>query len=408
MPKIKPHPYRDLQIRYRDTKSNILTLSGVEEGAIAYATDTDELGFYKGSSWAWISASSGGVDADTLDGQHGSYYTNANNISTGTLSVSRGGTGLSSLTSGHIPFGQGTSPLGTDSNLYWDNTNKRLGLRTTPSETLDVNGNIKANYYKLPKQFYCQFDDLANGIFSGVAIQGWTDFFQSRPVSDVQYWNGSSWVTWNVNATALFDGARNTAFYVPTDRSKFRLTVETAWWTGGGILNIYTEWVAHGPAGYNYLVEISDDKSTWLTVDSGSVPGDTYQAYIANLPHTQHRYYRITIDFGSISVGQLIVWIRALSSRLLDWVGILNGLPISSTYEKGIVIEGSSGVGVPNPVISDGKGLHIGGKIIRLDTSKTPASSTAAGYPGEICWDNNYLYVCVGTNTWKRVALSSW
>jgi len=40
--------------------------------------------------------------------------------------------------------------------------------------------------------------------------------------------------------------------------------------------------------------------------------------------------------------------------------------------------------------------------------SRTPASSTAAGKQGEFCWDSGYLYICVATNSWKRVALSSW
>lgn len=37
-----------------------------------------------------------------------------------------------------------------------------------------------------------------------------------------------------------------------------------------------------------------------------------------------------------------------------------------------------------------------------------PASSTATGTAGEICWDANYIYVATGTNTWKRAGLSTW
>lgn len=44
---------------------------------------------------------------------------------------------------------------------------------------------------------------------------------------------------------------------------------------------------------------------------------------------------------------------------------------------------------------------------IRIDTSQTPASSSASGTAGEIAWDSNYIYVCVATNSWKRVALST-
>jgi hypothetical protein len=52
--------------------------------------------------------------------------------------------------------------------------------------------------------------------------------------------------------------------------------------------------------------------------------------------------------------------------------------------------------------------LDVNSNIIRLRTSKTPASASAAGNAGDICWDSNYVYICVATNTWKRAALSSW
>lgn len=45
---------------------------------------------------------------------------------------------------------------------------------------------------------------------------------------------------------------------------------------------------------------------------------------------------------------------------------------------------------------------------MRLRTARTIATTGAAGNTGEICWDTNYLYVCIGTNNWKRTALSYW
>jgi hypothetical protein len=44
----------------------------------------------------------------------------------------------------------------------------------------------------------------------------------------------------------------------------------------------------------------------------------------------------------------------------------------------------------------------------RIRTARTPASATASGNQGEICWDANYIYVCTATNTWKRVAIATW
>lgn len=32
-----------------------------------------------------------------------------------------------------------------------------------------------------------------------------------------------------------------------------------------------------------------------------------------------------------------------------------------------------------------------------------PATSTSAGTPGDIAHDNRYVYICVDTNTWRRM-----
>ena len=44
-----------------------------------------------------------------------------------------------------------------------------------------------------------------------------------------------------------------------------------------------------------------------------------------------------------------------------------------------------------------------------LRLSKNPPSSSGApGQTGEMAWDDNYVYICVAPNTWKRSALGSW
>ena len=42
----------------------------------------------------------------------------------------------------------------------------------------------------------------------------------------------------------------------------------------------------------------------------------------------------------------------------------------------------------------------------RIMSGFAPQSSVVVGQPGEIRWDNNYLYLCIGTNSWKRTLLS--
>lgn len=40
--------------------------------------------------------------------------------------------------------------------------------------------------------------------------------------------------------------------------------------------------------------------------------------------------------------------------------------------------------------------------------SSVPANSTANGTTGQVAYDSNYVYVCVATNTWKRLSLGTY
>jgi hypothetical protein len=64
---------------------------------------------------------------------------NASNVTAGTLPVSFGGTGSTSLSNGQILIGNGTSPLLQTSNLIWDNTSNGLGIGTTQLFNLTTN-----------------------------------------------------------------------------------------------------------------------------------------------------------------------------------------------------------------------------------------------------------------------------
>jgi hypothetical protein len=64
---------------------------------------------------------------------------------TGVLPVSNGGTGADSFTTGRVLFGSGNNPIETSANLFWSNTNNRLGInQPAPAFTLDVVGIINA------------------------------------------------------------------------------------------------------------------------------------------------------------------------------------------------------------------------------------------------------------------------
>ena len=61
--------------------------------------------------------------------------------------MSNGGTGLSSLTQGYIPYGTGTSAFGSTSGLFWDSTNSRLGIGfSSPTAQIEIAGYPNATF----------------------------------------------------------------------------------------------------------------------------------------------------------------------------------------------------------------------------------------------------------------------
>ncbi|RCX20507.1 hypothetical protein DFP94_103238 [Fontibacillus phaseoli] len=66
--------------------------------------------------------------------------------------------------------------------------------------------------------------------------------------------------------------------------------------------------------------------------------------------------------------------------------------------------EGNVGIGTATPESK----LDVNGDSLRIRESKTPASANAPGNQGDIAWDENYMYICVAKDTWKRTELKSW
>ena len=100
--------------------------------------------------------------------------------------------------------------------------------------------------------------------------------------------------------------------------------------------------------------------------------------------------------------GQFSIWNGETAPEAFTsfTVGLSEIMRLAST---GVV-----GVGANVPALSSGVGIHCAGSTFRLGTARTPANSTATGNTGEICWDSSYMYVCVATNTWRRILHSTW
>ena len=164
-----------------------------------------------------------------------------------------------------------------------------------------------------------------------------------------------------------------------------------------------------------------------ITVDgSGNVNIDSNTLYVDAVNNR--------VGFGTSSPSnQLTVGSNGTSTITLDWTGdnlpkatfsanhLTGEVRIGATNNSGtyfttlysnnfeaVRIDSSGRLLVGGSSDSGGALLQVFGDRIRIGTAKTPASASATGTTGEICWDASYIYVAVGTNTWKRAALSSW
>jgi hypothetical protein len=93
-------------------------------------------------------------------------------------------------------------------------------------------------------------------------------------------------------------------------------------------------------------------------------------------------------NMGVLPIAETTVWVEQLGSP-----GTRERYRVAKVDNSGLALSGV---------------LEVAADRVRILGSNTPASASAAGTAGDICWDANYLYICIATDTWKRVAISTW
>lgn len=118
--------------------------------------------------------------------------------------------------------------------------------------------------------------------------------------------------------------------------------------------------------------------------------------------------HNLVVD-GQVAVGglHLDAKLNVSGSDIDKLISVKSDTVSPAFYVSGsgdLFISGNVGIGALSPTVP----LDVNGNAIRIRTASTPSSASDFGIAGEIRWDANYIYVCVATDTWKRVAISTW
>ena len=160
--------------------------------------------------------------------------------------------------------------------------------------------------------------------------------------------------------------------------------------TSGGNVGIGTT----SPEAIFHIAKANSVGSTTLYIDNSAVSALNNEATI-----------KFSVDAGaSVTVGGASISAQNVDATYAHTDLVFRTFGGSLSERMRITSGGNVGIGTTTPSAL----LDVNSNTMRLRTSRTPASASAAGNAGDICWDASYLYICIATNTWRRIALSAW
>lgn len=209
-------------------------------------------------------------------------------VNNGTLTIQKNGTTLDTFTANQS--GNSTANI------------------TVPTTYSDVGAAAAHHLYHTWDNDTNYFDGFEGGnMFRIVTENMYADCFrfQASTVSNLEYYNGSSWVSWNLDISNLFDGNARTGISIPYANRKFRfqLTANGGWPTTA-LFMLQGTWFNDGgwPNGHKSSIIIETRASTsdaWSQKASFDLSGvEGMAGHTLGSLHTGNTLYRITIEIA--------------------------------------------------------------------------------------------------------------
>ncbi|WP_298752982.1 hypothetical protein [uncultured Arcobacter sp.] len=296
--------------------------------------------------------------------------------------IEQGICGVTDLTEGSVLF-KGSAVISEDnSNLYWDNTNKRLGLGlTNPSELLEVAGNIAVSGT-------VDGIDIATDVAANTAARH-TAVTPGGSTTQVQFNNsgsfgGSSDLTWDNTSGLLGIGAaaNDVQCEITTDYENTGI---------GNSLNV------------NYFRNHLAGGALRMHKGRGTAAAPLRAQAEDTLGGLNAFGYYASSDVATASKST-----GAQGQFLFKAAEDFTSTSKETYFKIALTPSGFTGSGGLEQFRINANGDAIISNDLIVKTSHTPSSASDTGITGTIAWDSNYIYICIATNTWKRVAIDTW
>ena len=169
--------------------------------------------------------------------------------------------------------------------------------------TVDIDGKYSDTTHKYHS--FSDGDEFYDGYGQNNYLRLFTenavhDNFRFRSWSNLEYWDGSSWVSWSQNIDTLFDGLETTGFNLSQTHKKFRFEINrSSGWPTTALFVIQSTWSDISNTTGSVVLE-THDGSQWNQKDSwtyGSYQRG-YNLHTTTQTHDGKASMRVTIDLS--------------------------------------------------------------------------------------------------------------